>query len=250
MKPTQKRLAAKFKANSQTAVSNRKTFALAGTTVISLVGSAGSGKTALIEAAVRLAHNTKFGAIVGNLASPRDAERLQRLGVRAIPVLTDNLTAEHVHEVLEEFEAESCDVLFIESSGNVESPVEYDFGQAVRVAVFSVAGGDDKAAANPRLVADADLIVLTKADLLPYVTFDLNSFRSDVTTLNPEASIITTASMSSRGFDEWLAWLSHNRVNKRSDAVAQSRHISPRFGPKNGDDTNNDDSIFKIVGDP
>lgn len=220
----QKQLAAKFKANSQTAVVNRHAFSLSGTTAISLVGSAGTGKTSLIEAAMRLAHNATIGAIVGNLASPRDAERLQRLGVRSVPVVTDNLTAEHVHESLGEFELNRCDILFIESGGNVESPVEFDFGQSARVAVFSVAGGDDKAAANPRLVADADLIVLTKTDLLPYVTFDLTAFHNDVTTLNPQASIITTAALSSHGFDEWISWLTHQRTD--------GGHSSPKMPPK------------------
>ena len=165
------RLASQFRQNSQIALDNRHAFKLAATTVISLVGSAGSGKTSLIEAAVRLAQNTSFGAIIGNLASQRDAERLQQLGLRAIPVITDNLTAEHVQEVLSECELNRCDVLFIESNGNSASPVEFDFGQALRVAVFSVAGGDDKAAANPRLVADADLVVLTKSDLLEMIDY-------------------------------------------------------------------------------
>ncbi len=241
MSTNQKQLASKFKSNSQKAVINRKAFALMGTDVISLVGSAGSGKTALIEAAARLAHRTTFGAIIGNLAASRDAERLQRLGVRAIPVLTDNLTAEHVAEVLEEFETEPCDVLFIESGGNVESPVEYDFGQTARVAVFSVAGGDDKGAAQPRLVADADLIVLTKADLLPYVTFDLDSFRADVSTLNPEASIISTAAMSSRGFAAWLTWLGQCCGPARPSSQQRRRFCS-------GEPLDSD-SIFKIEGD-
>jgi len=249
MTAKQKQLAATFKANSATAAVNRQMFTRSATTAISLVGSAGSGKTSLIEAATRLAFNTSFGAIVGNLASPRDAERLQRLGVRAVPVVTDNLSADHVHEVLGEFDLNLCDVLFIESSGNVQSPVEFDFGQTARVAVFSVAGGDDKAAANPRLVADADLIVLTKTDLLPYVTFDLTAFHNDVATLNPQASIITTASLSSHGFDEWISWLSHRWSRDPAGTTKPAKYTSHRFGQLAVHRQRTDADNFRIEGD-
>jgi len=219
--------ARKFAANSKIAVENRRLLKHSATTAISVVGSAGSGKTALIESAAHRAHHTSVGAIIGNLASSRDAERLQRLGIQAVPVITDNLTAEHVRDALTEFDLDRCDILFIESNGNADSPVEYDFGQSARVAVFSVAGGDDKAAEFPRLVADADLIVLTKSDLLPHVHFDLAAFHTDIATLNPEASIITT-SHSKHGFDEWITWLS-NRWTSDPTSDGQVKHLSACF---------------------
>jgi len=219
--------ARKFAANSKIAVENRRLFKHSATTAISVVGSAGSGKTALIEAAAHRARHTSVGAIIGNLASSRDAERLQRLGIQAVPVITDNLTAEQVRDALAEFDLNRCDILFIESNGNADSPVEYDFGQSARVGVFSVAGGDDKAAEFPRLVADADLIVLTKSDLLPHVHFDLAAFHADVATLNAAASMITTAH-SKHGFDEWIAWLSE-RWTSDPASDGQPKHLSACF---------------------
>jgi hydrogenase nickel incorporation protein HypB len=204
-------LATRFELNSQVAAANRAAFALDGVTAINLAGPAGSGKTALVEAvAHRVSGHIRLAAVVGNLAAPRDAERLCRLGVRTIPMQTDNLAAIHVRSVLAELDLARTDLVFLESGGNTLSPVEFDLGQDARVAVFSVAGGDDKAAAYPHLVAESDLVLLTKADLLPHVTFDLSAFRADVAQLNSEIPVIVTSTRTGDGIDQWLDWLSRH----------------------------------------
>jgi hydrogenase nickel incorporation protein HypB len=201
-------LAEHFSTNAKIAAANRAAFALDGVTAVSLVGPAGCGKTVLIESlARRVAGQIRLSAIIGNLAAARDAERLACGGVYAVPVQTDNILAEHVRTALPELALNQTDLVLIEGNGNTISPVEFDLGQDLRVAVFSVAGGDDKAAAYPRLVAESDLVVLTKADLLPYVTFDMDRFGDDIAKLNSTVEVITTSARGTPGIEPLLEWL-------------------------------------------
>jgi len=201
-------LSDRFAANTRAAAENRGAFALDGVTAVSLIGAPGSGKTSLLEALARLVGaQIHMAAVIGNLAAARDAERLARSGVFAVPVHADNLSAEHVRSALPELNLCRTDVVFIEGPGNTLSPVEFDLGQDLRIAVFSVAGGDDKAAAYPRLVAESDLVLLTKGDLLPHVTFDADSFRADIAKLNPAAEMLTVSAQTGQGLDDLLRWL-------------------------------------------
>jgi hydrogenase nickel incorporation protein HypB len=196
-------LSSRFELNSQMAAANRAAFALDGVTVVSLVGSSGSGKTSIIEAAVQhLEGRMRLATVVGNPAASRDAERLARLGVCAVPVQTDNLAANDVHNVLADLNLARMDMVFIETAGI--SPLELDLGQDLRVAVFGASGGDDKAAEYANLIAESDLVVLSKIDLLPHVTFDMNVFRADVAKANPAAELITLSARSGAGVEALL----------------------------------------------
>jgi hydrogenase nickel incorporation protein HypB len=198
----------RFSRNMKIASANRGAFALDAVTAVSLIGPAGSGKTALVESmARRVAGQIRLAAIIGNLAAQRDAERLARSGVLAVAVQTDNLAADDVRAALPELNLSRTDMIFIEGGGNTLSPVEFDLGQDLRIAVFSVAGGDEKAAAYPRLVAESDMVLLTKSDLLPYVSFDMDLFRADIARLNPSAEVIATSARSSEGVNEFLGWI-------------------------------------------
>jgi hydrogenase nickel incorporation protein HypB len=201
-------LSDRFAANARTAAENRGAFALDGVTAVSLIGAPGSGKTSLLEALVHyVGGRIHIAAIIGNLAASRDAERLARSGVFAVPVQADNLSAEHVRAAIPELNLHRANLVIIEGPGNTLSPVEFDLGQDLRIAVFSVAGGDDKAAAYPRLVAESDLVLLTKADLLPHVSFDMDAFSADITKLNPAAEVLTVSTRTGQGLENLLGWL-------------------------------------------
>ena len=120
---------------------------------------------------------------------------------------TCHLEANHVAHALEHVDLNLLDILFIENVGNLICPVGFDLGQDVKVGVFSVTGGDDKAAKHPYLVHESALLILNKTDLLPHVAFDLPLFRSDVLRLNPQATMLEVSARTGEGVGDWLMWL-------------------------------------------
>lgn len=209
----------RFEMNHQIAKSNRKTFDAAGVTVISIVGPAGSGKTSAIEALLtRLNPKLRVAVLVGNLAAERQVSRITRHGYQAVPLVTDYVAAVHVRESLSQLDLQNLDLLLIEADGNAMSPIEFDLGHHQRVSVFSVAGGDDKATEYPFLVAGSDLVLLTKTDLLPFVTFDSEVFGQDVKRLKSNLKIIRISAHSNQGVVSWVSWVQthlHQDVRER-----------------------------------
>ncbi len=200
-----------FEANNQIARANRSDFGAAGTTVISIVGPAGSGKTSLIETIfLRIAPPVRAAVIVGNLAADRHISQFTRHGYPAVSVTTDHLEARHIREVLPSLNLAGLDLLLIEANGNTLGPVEFDLGQHLRVGVFSAAGGDDKVHEFPFLVQGADLVLLTKVDLLPFVSFDLNIFQQDIRRLNPDLPFLSLSMQSNQGITQLLQWIKSN----------------------------------------
>ena len=108
------------------------------------------------------------------------------------------------------------DLLFIENVGNLICPVGFDLGQTSKVGLFSLTEGDDKAAKHPYLVTAADLILLNKLDLAPYLTFDRAGFEADVRLLNPTVPIIDISATTGAGFDDWLAWLDRGLAGRHN----------------------------------
>jgi len=198
----------RFELNNQIAQTNRKDFDTAGLRVISVVGPAGSGKTSAIEALItHLDPKVRVAVMVGNLAAERQVSRITRHGYQAVALITDNLTAVHVRESLGQLDLQHLDLLIIEADGNALSPVEFDLGHHLRVSVFSVAGGDDKATEYPFLVAGSDLVLLTKTDLLPFVTFDPQVFCQDVKRMKPDLNIIHASAQNNQGIEAWVGWV-------------------------------------------
>jgi len=162
----------------------------------------------LIEALLsRLDPKIRAAVIVGNRAAAREAERLACRGIQAVPLVTDNLTAGFVRGLLGHIDVKKLDLLLIEADVNAIDPAEFDFGQHLRTSVFSVAGGDDRATEFPFLVAASDLILLTKTDLLPFVTFDVNAFASDIDRMKPDVSMLRLSVQSNEGLNEWCQWV-------------------------------------------
>jgi hydrogenase nickel incorporation protein HypB len=108
---------------------------------------------------------------------------------------------------LGQLELAGVDLLFIENVGNLICPVGFDLGQTAKVGLFSLTEGDDKAAKHPYLVTAADLILLNKIDLAPYLTFDRAGFEADVRQLNPTVTIIDVSATTGAGMDAWLGWI-------------------------------------------
>jgi len=175
---------------------------------VTVVGSAGAGKTTLLEATLRRLHERfRAGVVIANPTADRDARRLTARcrAVAAVPVAA--MDAARLHEVLSGMNLHDLDLLFIESIVRLGGAGRIDLGENTRVAVFSVAGGDDKAAEFPRTVADADLVLLNKLDLLPHVRFDTRVFENDVRRLNIDAPVLHVSATDGTGMDRWERWL-------------------------------------------
>jgi hydrogenase nickel incorporation protein HypB len=220
-------LAERFELNNQIAQANRKEFDAVGLKVISVVGPAGSGKTSAIEALItHLDPKVRVAVMVGNLAAERQVARITRHGSQAVALITDNVTAVHVRESLTQVDLQHLDLLIIEADGNALSPVEFDLGHHLRVSVFSVAGGDDKATEYPFLVAGSDLVLLTKTDLLPFVTFDPQVFCEDVKRMKSDLNVIHASAQTNQGIKAWVGW-----VESHLTLEARNRRNARMFDP-------------------
>jgi hydrogenase nickel incorporation protein HypB len=200
-----------LEANDEIAAATRAELARRGIFAIDLIGAPGSGKTALLEATLRALKGRRHPAVlVGDLATRRDGDRLARWCDRVIQISTGegcHLEAGQVRDALGQLDLAGVDLLFIENVGNLICPVGFDLGQTAKVGLFSLTEGDDKAAKHPYLVTAADLILLNKIDLAPYLTFDRAGFEADVRLLNPTVPILEVSASTGEGMDAWVQWL-------------------------------------------
>ena len=211
-----------LEANDEIAAITRHELARRGIFAIDLIGAPGSGKTALLEATLgRLKGRREAAVLVGDLATRRDGDRLARWCDRVVQITTGegcHLEAGQVRGALAQVDLVGVDVLFIENVGNLICPVGFDLGQTVKVGLFSLTEGDDKAAKHPYLVTEADLILLNKIDLAPYLTFDRAGFEADVHLLNTTVPIVEVSATTGAGLDSWLEWIERGVAGRRATA--------------------------------
>lgn len=209
------------------AAANRDLFARHGVLAVSITGNAGCGKTSLIvETARQLRGEYKVAAVVVNPTAPRDARRLtDECGCPVRQVTDAQLDPLTLREALHELDLAGTDLLLIEGIASNE-PSDHNLGEAVHVAVFSVAAGDDKAAEFPQHVASADVVVLTKVDLLPHLRYDVGVFRRDVRLDKPGVELIELSPVSGQGMDRWLAWL-RGAIEERRCARTDGALVEP-----------------------
>jgi len=213
--------------NDARAQEMRARFAAQGTLVLNLISSPGSGKTTLLEATVRaLAPELRLGALEGDIATERDAQRLRDLGIPAHQILTGgacHLDARQVHAALGQEGFNDLDILFVENVGNLICPTSYDLGEDFKVVLLSVVEGADKPYKYPAIFSKARTTVITKADLLPYVDFALEDVRGQVATLKPDGTFLVTSSRGEPGIATWLDFLRTALAAKRRAAATTRR---------------------------
>jgi hydrogenase nickel incorporation protein HypB len=220
--------------NDRTAAHNRAHFLARATLAINLMGSPGSGKTALLEATRARLPEWRLGAASGDLATEHDAERLARAGIPAWTITTGSachLDAELVHRVLHALPDPAFDAFFVENVGNLVCPAIYDLGQAVNVVALSVTEGVDKPEKYPVMFRAADLVLLTKADLLPHLPeVSVDAVRASLAKVMPRPELLVVSARSGAGIDAWSGWLRARRAAlPRPDARARG-HAHPRPG--------------------
>jgi len=202
--------------NDGTAAHNREHLRERGIFTVNLMGSPGSGKTAVLEATARaFVDGSKLAAIAGDLATENDALRLVRAGIRSRAIKTGqacHLDAEMVHHELHHLDLNGVEYLFIENVGNLVCPAVYDLGQDVNVVALSVTEGEDKPLKYPTMFAKADVVLLTKTDLLPHLNVDLTVIYQALARVMPDPVVIPLAARQPGGVDGWINWLAQRHV--------------------------------------
>lgn len=197
--------------NGRHAQANRRRLAARGIFAVNLMSSPGSGKTTLlVETIRRLAGEIEVAVIEGDQQTSNDAERIRATGARAIQINTGrgcHLDARMVGYALDELAPAPRSVLLIENVGNLVCPAAFDLGEAHKVVVLSTTEGEDKPLKYPDMFYAADLLLLNKSDLLPYLRFDVAACEANARRVKPGVPMHRLSAATGEGFEPWLAWL-------------------------------------------
>jgi hydrogenase nickel incorporation protein HypB len=197
--------------NDRLATENRQLFFRKGCTVINIVSSPGSGKTALLEQTLRaLKNEIHMAVIVGDLATDRDAVRLRSSGAPAVQISTGtacHLDAHMVHHALDELDLDHLDLLFIENVGNLVCPASFDLGEDIFVVLLSTTEGEDKPLKYPVIFFKADAVVINKTDLAGAVEFTRSMALENVAAAAPKAKVFETSARTGDGMTSWYDFL-------------------------------------------
>jgi len=186
---------------------------------VNLMSSPGAGKTSLLERTVA-ALEVAVGVIEGDQETTYDADRIRAAGARAVQVNTGSgchLDASMVHRALHELDPSPGSLLVVENVGNLVCPALFDVGEHARVVIVSVTEGDDKPVKYPHMFAAADLVVVNKTDLLPYVDLDLDRLVAQARELSPGVGVLPLSVRTGEGLDAWYVWLAALLEKKGAD---------------------------------
>jgi hydrogenase nickel incorporation protein HypB len=210
--------------NDQIAARLRETLAENGTLTVNLISSPGSGKTALLEKTLQmLPAGTKAAVLTGDIQTDNDARRLSRYGYPVKQITTAgacHLDARMVENHLANWIDHPLDLLLIENVGNLVCPTSYDLGEDAKVVVLSVTEGEDKPLKYPGIFRKAEVMILNKVDLLPYVPFDPGVALENARQIHPGIQMIETSCTTGVGLDQWIEWLTQRAAIKKSEEVA------------------------------
>ena len=197
--------------NKLVASRNRGYFEAKGVVALNLMSSPGSGKTTLMEQSIKaLAGRRQVGVIEGDQQTLNDENRIHKAGAPVVQVNTGNgchLDAEMIRQALDKLELQENSVLFIENVGNLVCPSLFELGEKSRVVIISVTEGEDKPLKYPTMFEHADLCVINKTDLLPYVDFDKEKAKSYALSVNPHLQVMELSAKTGEGLDQWIEWI-------------------------------------------
>ena len=210
--------------NERTAAHNRHHFSERALLAVNVMGSPGAGKTAILEATGRALEGRRLiGALAGDLATDNDAQRLTAAGIRATSITTGSachLDAGMVHHALHHLPWSDLEYLFIENVGNLVCPAVYDLGQAANVVVLAVTEGEDKPIKYPVMFHKADLVLISKIDLLPHLPdISVERIVRSLQQVMPDPKYIALSGRTGEGVPQWLDWLA-----SRETRVAPGAH--------------------------
>lgn len=212
-----------LKQNDTIARSLRERFRKSGVFVISLVSSPGAGKTAFLEKLLTaMCSRYRVAALVGDLATENDAQRLARSQAPVKQITTGtlcHLEAAMVQSAIEDWQLDQLDFLFVENVGNLVCPSSYDLGEDLRLVLMSVTEGEDKPLKYPTIFNSADVAVITKMDLATAVEFDQLAAERNIQAVRPSMEIFRVSSKSGKGMDEFTNYL-YSRLTRTREVAA------------------------------
>ena len=207
-------------ANQHQAEHNREHFDAWRLLCLNVMSSPGAGKTSLLERSLAaLAADLQMAVLEGDMTTQLDAERLEAVGVPVVPITTGracHLDAAMVSGGLkllkQRLDPASLDLLWVENVGNLVCPAEFEVGEHRKVALLSVTEGDDKPLKYPVMFREADCVLITKTDLLPYLPVDIERIEAHIRAVNPRCAVIRVSASSGEGLETWHQWVREQRV--------------------------------------
>jgi len=215
-----------LKANDFVAENIRKEMQRRNILMINITSSAGSGKTTLLqETARRISDQVKIKVLVGDLETERDAARIRDAGVEAMQIVTGgicHLEAQMVWQAMDQIDLDGVELLIVENVGNLVCPASFDLGEDYRVTLMATTEGDDKPKKYPRMFLTSDLMLVSKADLLPYLPFSVDAVVKDAREVNPDIEVLQISSTNGEGIDSWCQWLLDKVKEKRAEQTEEA----------------------------
>jgi len=198
-------------ANDQIAQKNRQLFDSNKVFVVNVMASPGAGKTSVImETIKRLKGKTRVGVVEGDISSSLDAEAISKEDVPVVQINTGgecHLDANMTATALGDLPLKDIDLLLIENVGNLVCPAEFSLGEDIRILIASTPEGDDKPFKYPLMFHEADVVLINKVDLLPYLKFDVDAFGKTIKGINRKVKIFPVSCTTGQGIEAWVSWL-------------------------------------------
>ena len=215
-------------ANNHQAEHNNEHFQNWDLLCLNLMSSPGAGKTALLERSLpALARELSMAVLEGDMTTQLDADRLEAVGIPVVPITTGracHLDAAMVSGGLkllqQRLDPSALDLLLVENVGNLVCPAEFDVGEHHKVALLSVTEGDDKPLKYPLMFRNADVVLITKVDLLPHLPVDVAAIRRNIHSINPNATVIEVSALTGEGLDAWHIWVQQALTSRTTPAPA------------------------------
>jgi len=206
--------------NDALAAANRARFERHRVFVINMVSSPGAGKTSLLERTIEaLRDSLRLAVVEGDVQTDLDAQRVARYDVPVVQIVTNggcHLEARLVQDALDRMDLDQVDLLVIENVGNLVCPANYDLGEHMKVVVLSTTEGEDKPLKYPTMFRNASVLVINKADLIPYLPCDLEAIKRNALSINPDLTIFVTSCTTGAGLPAWCDWLERQAVPARA----------------------------------
>lgn len=183
--------------------------------MVNIISSPGAGKTTLLERTCELiGRDFNIGVIEGDVTTDRDAQRLKKYDIPIVVINTEggcHLDSHSISKVIDTFDLETLDLLFVENVGNLICPSQFDLGETFKLAVVSTTEGDDKPGKYPMLFREAEGVILNKTDLIPYTNFNKSFFINDLRKINPKVPLFELSCTKGDGLDEWIRWITNQK---------------------------------------
>lgn len=191
--------------------------------MVNLISSPGAGKTTLLERTCEeLNKKFRIGIIEGDITTDRDAQRLKKYNLPIVVINTEggcHLDSHSISKVIDSFDLDNLDVLFVENVGNLICPSQFDLGETFKLAIVSSTEGDDKPGKYPMLFREAKAVLLNKIDLIPYTNFKREAFNSDLKNINGQVPLFEISCTRGDGLKEWIKWISEQIISTSSTEV-------------------------------